>query len=108
MKINYDVIYELSRRAKYKSISEDKNFCYFVFQGVRVEAVRDASGYYMICCCKGGVAKKTNRTDTYNDKIFCMADNLSCMCINVNDEYMTSNCSSNLKDVKSPQMSFMF
>ena len=75
MKISYDVIYELSRRAKYKNISEDKNFCYFVFQGVRVEAVRDISGYYMICCCKGGVAKKTNRTDTYNDKIFCIADN---------------------------------
>ena len=92
MKINYDVIYELSRRAKYKRRSEDKNFCYFVFQGVRVEAVRDASGYYMICCCKGGVAKKTNRTDTYNDKIFCMADNNTKIVYNKNtyDNFMKS------------------
>ena len=74
MKLKYEVIYALSRRARYKFISEDKNYCYFVFQGVRVEAIKDESGYYIVCCCKGGASKITNKANTFGDRILYIAD----------------------------------
>ena len=47
-------------------------------------------------------------SDMVKEAIFSIHDNLSRMCIKVNDEYITSNCSSNPKDIKSPQISLTF
>jgi hypothetical protein len=73
--LRYDIVYALSRRARYKLIDSDINYCHFVFQGVRVESIKDETGNYIVCCCKGGSTKKTNKPDTYTDKIFYIADN---------------------------------
>lgn len=72
--MSYQTIYSLARRARYKFISDEHTYFHFVFQGVRVEAIKDDGENTIICLCKGGCPKGTNKLDTYNDKIFYITD----------------------------------
>lgn len=71
--LRYQTICSLARRAKYKLIEKDSHYCHFVFQGVRVESIRDEKGY-IVCLCKGGVAKETNKIENYNSSVFYITD----------------------------------
>lgn len=70
-KISYNNIIELAKRARYKNISPD--YCHFVFQGYRIEAIVDKDNY-IICVCKGGSPKKTNDIHNFNNQIIFIRD----------------------------------
>lgn len=69
--MTFKTVYHLARRARYKFIEPD--YCHFVFQGFRIEALQEKDNY-IVCVCKGGAAKKTNDNHNFNDMIVCIKD----------------------------------
>lgn len=78
----YETVRVLSKRARFKEYIKDarSEYCHFVLQNYRIEAIRDDNGY-IVCVCKGGMKKHTNNRKLYNRNTVYIKD--SC------DEYIS-------------------
>ena len=65
--LTFTAIKNIAKREKYREIQDD--YCHFVFQGYRVEAIRK-----IVCIVKGKSPKKTNDNSLYNDRIIYITD----------------------------------
>ncbi len=69
--IDYKTALIAAKRAKYKTIRE--KYCYFVFQGYRIEALIDKESE-IVCIVKGGSSRKTNNDRSFTDQIVFISD----------------------------------